>query len=276
MKNKFLKILGVGLTVAVLASLLVAVAPVSAGNEAFSLDSSLALIPGKLAAGTDILDIAVAANGTTGYAGVSDNTVWKTSDGGNNWAKTAYAGGTPSSVAVAPDSADYVAVASGTNLYISMNGGIVFGTTSPTGGFASAINDVAVGPAVGSGRNVAVSASGGEFYVFAPIPGDIFGGYQWTNVKTSGNVVGTPLAAAFSPSFATGDYTIVVVTAENATASRLNVYNTYFGKWNADYALYGATSFGTVLATTALATKADIALPALTTDSNPYVLLMWH
>jgi len=261
--KKFVKILGVGLTIAILASLLIAVTPASAGNQTFSKDSKLGDIIGKIATGTDVVDIAVAANGSTAYAALSNSTVWKTTDGGSNWVQlTKYTGGVPSSIAVAPDSADYIAVTSGTTLYISLNGGVTFGTSAPATSFGT-INDVAVGPTMGAGRSLAVADATNGLWVFAPIPNDVFGSYQWSDVTTgTSNVTGTALAVEFSSSFATGDYTVVVVTTENTTQSRFNVYNTYFGVWNADYALYGAPNLGVTLATTAAPTKADIALPA--------------
>ena len=108
MKNKFSRILGVGLTIAVLASMLVFATPVSAGNLSWTASSPLDM-PGTST--WDVLDMAVASNGSTAYAVVADNNsagrVYKTTNGGTSWSnQTAYTGGMATKIAIAPDSAD--------------------------------------------------------------------------------------------------------------------------------------------------------------------------
>ncbi len=262
MKNRFTKILGVVLTLAVLASMLVVSTPASAGYEAFSRDSQLSLIPGMITTGS-IVDMAVTANGSTAYATTTDNnSIWKTTDGGHNWAQlTSFAGGNATKISVASDSADYVAVIADTNeMWVTLNGGVTWGQTSkPT--FDTVAYDVAVGPVSGSGHLMAVGTDTNT-WVYGPLVGDVFGSYSWTNVTTSGNVTaGATLAVQFSPGYAS-DYTLVTVSADGNNA-RLNVYNVLYGKWNADYAYYGASNGGALLSTglSVAATNADIALP---------------
>jgi hypothetical protein len=263
MKNRFTKILGVVLTLAVLASMLVVSTPASAGYESFSRDSQISLVPGMITTGS-IVDMTVAGNGSTAYATTTDNnSIWKTTDGGRNWAKLAgFTGGYATKISVASDSADYVAVIADTNeMWVTVNGGITWGQTSKTT-FDTTAYDVAVGPVSGSGHLMAVGTDTNT-WVYGPLVGDVFGSYSWTNVTTGGNVTaGATLAVQFSPGYAS-DYTLVTVSA-NGNNARLNVYNVLYGKWNADYAYYAASNGGALLTTglSVAPTGADIALPS--------------
>jgi len=122
-----------------------------------------------------ILDMAVNSNGSTAYVVTTDNnSIWKTTDGGHNWAQLAgFTGGQAKKISVAPDSADYVAVIVDTNeLWVSLNGGITWGQTSkPT--FDTTANAVTVGPTSGSGHLMAVGTDTNT-WVYGPLVGDVF------------------------------------------------------------------------------------------------------
>jgi photosystem II stability/assembly factor-like uncharacterized protein len=259
MKSKISKILGVGLVLAVLVSLLVVATPASAGYNAWSVSTAPGLTPFKIQ-GNDILDVAAASNGTTGYAVSSENnTVYKTLDGGLTWAKTSFNGGQAQKVVIAPDSTDgsfLVVVADNNEAWVSSSAGAIF---SPMSGFGSTtINSVAISPTFNGAHSVAI-AQGNSVWLYSP--GAYGAGSTWTDIVAaypSSVQAGPMLGVQFSPNFSQ-DRALVVVS-NNTTSTLLNIFYTTTSKWNSDYAPYQIASGGTILCSGA-ASMADIALP---------------
>ena len=174
MKKKFSKIWGIGLTVVLLASLMVFAVPVSAG-ELYWESETLPTAAGKIlgAAGFDVLDLAIASDGVTIYAAcktdASDKILYKSVNGGYSWTDLSSATGLTilktQLVAVAPDDPDTVAVVDSDNatVYVSTNGGAYFsslGTVQETGGgTASKLYSVDIAP---ERLTVSYIAVGGE------------------------------------------------------------------------------------------------------------------
>jgi len=142
MKKLIRKIWGVGLVVVLLTSLLVAALPVAAGNLTYSEEygPGTAWTTYQLASGTNIVDMAIANDGTTIYAvdGVTAG-VYKSTNAGVTWALITMALTTPLKVAVAPDNPSLVATANATAAYVSQTGGTFMANTNLTG--FTAIND---------------------------------------------------------------------------------------------------------------------------------------
>ncbi len=248
MKSIIKRFWGVGLIVIIMSSLLLGAAPVSAGNYAFSADTTQPttlnrILSNGTAATTGIFDEAQTADGTTMYAinqvsGTS--TLFMSTNGGITWTPCVAAGlsGAYDMVAVAPDSASIVVVANSATqtVYLSTTSGAVFSSLGvPSYATANpllAINDITISPASGPSRYIAVAGNyggtgGGAVYVWT------YGSAApaWYNIlaaQPTGPVVWTALtgtdnaeAVAFSSSFAS-DLAITVVTSINGTTGGIN------------------------------------------------------
>ena len=235
MKNSISKILGIVLTLAVLAGLMIVAVPVSAAAS----DEGFAVVPNPvpppsgtttfLVAGSNITQFAQAADGLTQYAwDAGTKTLFKSTDGGNTWARTPAANGLNSTYTVtalavssnyANDSTLVAAVSDysgGNAVFRSTNGGSTFGllpgTGLSTGGTITSIayvldfngndNDMLVGLSGGTNDMYLWST---RTYVYSPQVG--VGGFS----ASFGNVTGV----AFSPNYSS-DFTIFAVT-ENAS-----------------------------------------------------------
>ncbi len=142
-----------------LASLLFAAVPVSAGTLSWSTET----LPGRtnnliVPAGEDILDVAVAPNGTTIYAaGGASLKLYKSTDTGATWTELSAAQGTTSFpatavnlVAIAPDSTDgsIVAIQTGAQaVFYSSNGGSSWANLGVPA-VTNAVSAIAISPAV--------------------------------------------------------------------------------------------------------------------------------
>ncbi len=257
MKNRFTKILCVVLTLAVLASMLVVATPASAGYNSWTLSTGPDGLNPVDVASIDIVDMAIASNGTTGYA-VAGGGVYKTNDGGKTWTPTSFAGGNATQVTIAPDVSDgsfLAVVADGNEAWVSTDGALF---SQMTGFTATTINDIAISPLVGTVRSVAIAADNSSVQFYSTGAG-FGGGTSWTNIYTGNVTAGPVLAVAFSPNYLQ-DRTLVAVSTSGSNTI-LNLYNAATAKWNAEYTVYGMTGAGTNIATSNPATAADIALP---------------
>jgi hypothetical protein len=163
MKRKFTKILGVGLTLVLLASLTAFAIPVSAAPLKWTPETIPSTTGNMLAPAThNINDLA--AHGDTIYS-VSDNAdggLYKSTDAGSTWTNmmtsTLYPEVDLIAVAVAPDDPDQVIMASTTNVYYSSNGGSLWSNLGvPATG--ATIYDIDISPAAAGTHYVAVGAS---------------------------------------------------------------------------------------------------------------------
>ncbi|MCK4721703.1 MAG: hypothetical protein KAT75_00290 [Dehalococcoidia bacterium] len=253
MKNKLSRIVGVAVSLALVASLCVFAIPAAtpaeaaAGKQQWS-NQTLPTNTGQvLLNGSNVTDYAVASDGLTIYAsnnGVAANApgaVLVSTDGGQSWTAltvaNAAAGSLMGAIAVAPDDASYMAVVeldAGVPpvtcvVWISTNGGKTW-TTMPAAyqnvAGAATIMDIDVGPA----RSGCVF---GREYVVAfadPTNGSIANGDvqiigRLATWATIGSGVGGPytyqlydyMSVEFSPNFV-GDRTIACVGASNRAA----------------------------------------------------------
>ncbi|MFC2035133.1 beta strand repeat-containing protein [Chloroflexota bacterium] len=218
MKKKFLRIAGVGLTIALLTSLMVMASPVSAGTAAWSavtLPGATALTGNVIAAGTDVNLIATSPDGGTLFAADgASNAIFFSTNGGQTWtASTTPPAAAATAIAVSPayatDSTVYVAdTTGGFTLYKSANGGITF-TQTAAAIAAQTATGIALSPnfAVDGLLVVSTTAAGGGVY------GDVYilgapGTFGLTAI--SGALTEDFTSVVFSPSFPS-DRTILAV-----------------------------------------------------------------
>jgi hypothetical protein len=277
MKNKITRLLGIGLTIAVLTSLLVAPFPASAGTHAWGAETNALPVPKTedyilATAGGNIADMAV--NGDTMYIAVngttSANYTLKSTDGGATWSSlhrtTSYPSqqtnpqdahpqkGFPKLVAVAPDNPDVVCIVSVNNtVYYSSNGGNKWSNMGiPTS--ASAVADIDIS-----------AESGGAYYLAAGgnttagvaalwiLKLDIAQSWanRWSATDTPASQTVMP-AVKFSPNFSV-DKIVMCVTGSTTTApygntdAYFNVYRdggTGYRQWNGGIDYYEAADWG--------------------------------
>jgi len=171
MKKKINKIWGVGLVIVLLVSLLSFAAPVAADDQEWVSEDIADTTNEVLNDGSDITDIAVAADGSTIYiVDGTENTAYRSTDGGNTWDELSLdsANTDPAFIAVAPDDADLIAITDNTtaNVYVSTNGGDDFDDLGVPMegalGYASALYDIAISPADGGIHYIAAAGTEGS------------------------------------------------------------------------------------------------------------------
>ena len=256
MKKRFSKILGVGLTVALLASLMLVAAPVSAGTLSWGTETIPSTSDNILEPGSMIVDIAIAADGTMWAAGGA-NLTYKSTDDGRTWSAKTTDNDTDL-LAVAPDDSDIMAYADTTtgHVWITTDGGGGWGSLmsvkASDGANVSAIKDIAISPESGGIHYIAVAGeeSGPIANVWYYNLGAAAASWSETNDlagidATSVNT--TAAAVTFSPNFAS-DQVMAVVTSDddnsvNTDYVRLELFSFNQKKWNDDagFGSYGAT-----------------------------------
>ncbi|MBM2825324.1 MAG: hypothetical protein HW402_988 [Dehalococcoidales bacterium] len=289
--NKISRMLGVGLTVAMLASMLVAIAPVSAGTLSISEESDIKAIKAgegyKLApAGLDIASLAVkskviyAATGTgVKKTSTEVNALYKSTDTGSTWTTLASTTDFPTTnatdtkaiklVAVASDDDKVVAiVASDDTAYYSLDGGSSWSNLNQsTAGFVINSIDISV-PLVGA-RYVAAGGTIAGAGVLYTLKLGIGEGWiaQQTNTGFTTGTVNSVNAVKFSPKFAT-DKIITVVSANTTgptTDATFQAFRLEKGseRWNGSITTFTDWGTGLKIATIPAAINAaSIALPA--------------
>lgn len=263
MSKRLTRILGAGLTIAVLASMLVVATPASAGFVGWSAGAP-PVAPATVN-NVDIVDFAVAANGTTAYAASSvNNSIQKTTNGGTVWAPTGFAGGQARKIAVAKDVADgslVFAIVDNNEIWVSENGGTVWGQMAVVADGASVaamLYSIDIGPAVGGGRTIVVGGTNGGGVAgvwYYTVGGGIVGpGNIWIDAASNAGWVLTAytasdaaLAVKVSPNFI-ADRSIAVVTGPTTASGAsvlLQVASIASKKWNQDVFGTGVGPFGT-------------------------------
>ncbi len=257
MKKKISKILGVGLTLALLVSLMVAAVPAAASNLLYSTVSTPSQIGKVLLGGNDVDFLAAAADGTTMFA--YDNTakiLYKSTDAGVTWTITSIGTGlntnTIVGMVVSPKYAtdSTVVAATTTKVYISVDGGKTFneGPAITLGG--GTISSVDLGSYYATNVvNVLVGLTGSAGLTSNVLRFPLSGAYAWSNVGALNDNV---LAVAFSPQHPVDAEILAVST--NATTGNTHL-NTQFGTaaWDVNIARTN------IFAAPALATGAVIA-----------------
>ena len=293
--------MGVGLTIALLTSLLVVGAPASAADplrwEAEIGPSTLSTGSQTMITGADVTDFAVAADGTTVYAisgnstaavGATSKTFNKSTNGGSTWARSTTALGTQTSanlstpmlVAVAPGDANTVLVAGvggadtvaavANRLILSNDGGLTFSELS--GANMTTINAIAISPLTAGVRYIAVAGVNSNTGL-ADVQYLNMGALvsSWKSMTTStdpnwagfANIVGTTsvMAIAFSPNFAS-DKVMVAVTNHAINGALLEIASFSSYKWNTQAGFLTYPKWLGTAANFPAATAASISLPA--------------
>lgn len=254
MKTKITKILGVALTVAVIASLFSFVVPVSAGDMAFTKVGTPDTYGTDLVADPfDVSVLAVGSDGSTMFAYDNNNALlYKSTNAGKTWSTNDIGGtletNTVVAMAVSPNYAtDSIVVAATAGVvYRSTNGGKTFGAVgTPT--LVGSITSVAVGQwYLGGGESYLIGTSdgagSGDVQIFTSTS------LTWTAQTLAEEVY----AVAFSPNHAS-DAQIMAVTTDGAGT---NTYvRTKFASnvWDADVAIGTKSTY--------VATAAALAFP---------------
>jgi hypothetical protein len=279
MKNMS-KILGIILTVAMLAGLLMMAVPVSAATNGWS-----ELSQPKLTVGTNANIYAVAPDGktmfvytgTTGTNSASVNTatssdmkLWKSTDAGVNWTSVSLLAsgsnlinGLPiTSLKVSPNYAsDSMLIASTTTtLWRSINGGVSWGSFGlPTGmlsGGSIIAGDAITSIDLASDQSIAVGWSGTSYAGGVSVYNT--NNLAWTAPGTATWGTGAnAVAVAFSPNYA-NDAAVLTVTDNNTVVALHTAVGS--NAWDADVKV--GTLGTTATFTSTIITNASIALPS--------------
>ncbi len=238
MKRNFSKIFGVGLTVILLASMMVMGLPASASTLAWGTETLITTTDNLLGpSGVDIVDMAV--NGNTIYVvtgTTASNITYKSTDAGAKWSSLAtttdYPNESTKLAAVAADDANVVAlVTASNNVSYSTNGGSSWSNLGmPTGADIRAID---ISPLVAGVRYVVIAGTDGvdaELWTMKLAMAE-----AWTAravVADGFSASGVISAVKFSPNFAS-DKVVACITA-GANSARLQVFRLETGlyKWN--------------------------------------------
>ena len=253
MKKKITKIFGVGLTIVLAASLLFSAAPVSAGTLSWGAESVPTTTGNVITDNTsmNIVDIAVADDGTMYLVTGETNQCYKSTNGGVTWSTLSKNFSNPLTfVTVAPDDSDYVGVVEGTTpkVWISTDGGSTWGDLStPTetvGGFAHTIvtiEDFTMSTADGSKHYLAIAgttgAAGNATGIWDVLYFDLGAAApKWNSTREDGGspaalVLDVALAVEFSPNVAS-DAVMAVVAADTGTDVMFQLYSLSTKIWN--------------------------------------------
>jgi hypothetical protein len=257
MKKKIYKFLAVGVTLALMVSLVAFASPVSASDLKWGSED----IPdaeNEVIRSCNITDLAV--NGNIVYAVCGDSTwnnttgmstMFRSTDGGWTWKEIRNVSINATFVAVAPDDENLIVIASdGTGLptpaevYISDDagsgwdslGGIREGTSSTNmSGGSSDIYDLAISPGKSDEYIVAVAGldNGGDPNVFYYDYGDTFPNWTEAGLDDGFAAVDVVAAVEFSPNYAS-DEIMVAVSANNSSEVFFEIYSHDSDTWNTE------------------------------------------
>lgn len=257
MKTRFTRILGVGLTLMLLASLMVFAAPSSAGTMSMSAETIPSATDKIITTGNSTSDMAVSADGMTIYAAMgAAQILYKSTNAGESWVELSNVIGTTSfpaknvdMVAVAPDDADVVAI--GCNdytVYYSTNGGSSW--SGPVGNLANMqrVWDIDIS-APASGYHYLAAAgdnttNGADLWVLKLAVGKNWDRRANVVSKNSTAAQTTARAVKFSPNFGTDK--IVTVVTGNSTDAYFQIYSEDSKLWNAAVTGYDDYKTGAV------------------------------
>lgn len=281
MNIKISKLMGIGLTIAILASLLVVASPASAADplkwNTEAGPSSTATGSQTLVSGSDVNDIAVASDGKTIYAvsSVGAGTVknlFKSTNGGSTWSRMTSVMGTattanittPQLVAIAPDDSNLVMVvgtdsAAANQVLLSNDGGLSFSQLTSTLAIGT-INAIEISPLAAGIRYVTVAGVTGAvadiWYLnlgnLAPQWKSVASSPEWAASVLNGTTV---LDIAYSPNFSSDK--VLVAVACNATGTNLEILS--FSSMKVNTAA-GFTNYPRAILA-AVATHAALVLP---------------
>jgi len=275
MKTKLLRILGVGLTMTLLASLLVMATPASAATLLIGSETNVPKEESYILAptGSSVVDMAVSGSTIFAATGNLSAPLLKSTDGGATWTNLKTSTSFPSTalidlVAIAPDDPDVVcAVTSNSTVEYSTNGGSSWTDMGvPVAGFdtSGVINGADVSEAVSGVHYLALAGTntGGTAAELWTL--QLAVGQAWTaRASYPGFSVNQTAANAvkFSPNFHV-DKSIAIVSG-NATSATFQIfrYETDAYTWNGSVSFLTDWATGVVLgAITGGISSADIAM----------------
>jgi len=259
MKKKITRIWGIGLVVALMASLMVVAIPASAVDNLWDSEITPGPPPYQILAGSNVTDIAVYNDGEEIWAVTGDNWTYKSVDGGVTWTRgntgEFTSNANPNLIAIAPDTSDVIAVCdtSMNKVFVTNNGGVTWNdlgaiTDATAGTTIDTITDMDVSSTRAGQNKVAVSgynANGeGNIYVFSVgAVGQLWGELKSKAGFNSSATANTVAAIAFSPNYPS-DQVMVAVTGYVAGGTTdnilLEIYSFSHSAWNA------SAGFGTV------------------------------
>ena len=252
MKKKLSRILGVGLTVAMLGSMMVMAAPASAGTLSWGNEASITNLKANIdniiaPTDLDVVDIAVA--GDVIYAATSSTTypLYKSDDGGSTWSSLANSTSFPSSVsiksvAIASTATDSVAVLTSANKVESSSNGGTSWTNVGIPADDATVYDIDLSP---DGKYVAAAGAtdddDAEMWTLY-----LAMAQSWT-ARVSGNdgfAAATALQAVeFSPNYATDKIiTVISGNVSGDTTARFQIFRAESGAltWNDSIAFFSS------------------------------------
>lgn len=261
MKKKFSRILGVGLTFVLLASLMAFATPVSAGTVSWSAFSPVPSSTSQVLEQGDVVDIGVSGDGDTIYAVGGAKLVYKSTNRGLTWSTIATTDNSDADlVAVAPDNDDivaYVGTASDNlTVYVSVNGGTTWSNLGVpqegTDAICTVISDMAISPEKGGKYYIAIAgeeSAGANVWYYDVYAASAY--WHETNDKNGFNVTtaataetaDAAAAVAFSPNFASDQVMLALLQDTSDSEITLEVYSYNHSKWNvsAGFDGYGVT-----------------------------------
>lgn len=275
MKKKLSRILGVGLAVAMLSSMMVMAAPASAGTLSWGNEASITNLKANIdniiaPTDLDVVDIAVAGDVIYAATSDADYPLYKSDDGGTTWASLANSTSFPGSVSIksvtiASSATDSVAVLTSANLVESSTNGGTSWTNVGIPATSASVVDIALSP---DGKYVAAagatSAEVGEMWTLY-----LAMAQSWT-ARVSGNdgfAAATNIQAVeFSPNWATDKIiTVISGNVSGNTNVRFQIFRAESGAltWNDSIAFFNSDWENGLLleAVTGGLVAADIELP---------------
>ncbi|MCR4394979.1 MAG: hypothetical protein NUV31_11465, partial [Dehalococcoidales bacterium] len=216
MKSRIFKIWGLVLTLAIVAGLLVPVAPVSAGTNAWTAVSTPSTLTYQLVAGGSIDFFVAAPDGTTLFAyDDTNNIMYKSTNGGATWTKStpSFTGTNVVAVVVSPNytTDKAVAVATDSNVYLSTNGGASFFNPVTT---LTDIKSLALSTDVSG--NLTMLIGTGTLQGTPPNQSTLFSWSLYSGLVAT-SITSPVLAVAFSPAYTTDNLRLAVI--DNASAN---------------------------------------------------------
>ena len=235
MKKKITRIWGIGLALVLAASMLLSVAPVSAGTLSWGAED----LPDKFVTydGQDITDISVSGDGSVIYASTNGtSTIYRSTNAGQSWSSITVVKSSITIIAkylaVTPDDANYIAVASDNGtVYISKDAGANWSNLGQCG---TVPYDLAISAEKGGNHTVALAGDNGTgpqvwYYEIGAV------GASWQDAHGDGGFAtgdDYARAVAFSPNFSSDQVMVAVTFDDSAEEINYQVYSFNTNVWN--------------------------------------------
>ena len=274
MKKKLSRMLGVGLTIALITSLMVAAAPASAGALSLGAEKDIPKTEEFFLSNVDDDIVDMAVSGDTVYIAVTNsataNVTYKSTDGGATWTSLVTSTGYPTTkvpklVSVSPSDANVVAMVTTDNyVYYSSNGGSKWSSMGQTATpNVTTINSIDVSPSAGGYYYLAAGGNASGNMKLYVLKVDV--AQTWADRSATAGVGAAMTdvqAIKFSPNYPIDK--IITVVSGNTTGTYLQVWWGENAKWNAQITGFetGYPVQITTTVTSATLAAASLALPS--------------